>query len=106
MTRGTNSAPHDDPRLRIRAHPDAIASRALVTVPVRQIAMGAALVPLNSQKHRTDHPLKSKNHSPHGGSGAGPYPLCGFFRVTAKFPAVMCGGRSVRARANDHYTEG
>lgn len=34
--------------LRIRAHPDAyLASRALVTIPIRRVRMGAGIVPLH-----------------------------------------------------------
>jgi hypothetical protein len=32
-----------------------IAPRALVTVPIRQVRMGACLVPLHVKKHGTDH---------------------------------------------------
>jgi hypothetical protein len=31
-----------------------IAPRALVTIPIRQVRMGAGLVPLHVKKHRTD----------------------------------------------------
>ena len=45
-----------DLRLRIHAHPGAYrAPRALVTIPIRQVRMGAGFVPLQKMKHRTDH---------------------------------------------------
>lgn len=44
-------------RLRIRAHPGAYrAPRALVTVPIRQVRMGAGLVPLRYREAQNGPP--------------------------------------------------
>jgi hypothetical protein len=55
-TVGARIRSSSDLRLRIHAHPDAYqAPRALVTIPIRQVRMGAGFVPLQKIKHRTDH---------------------------------------------------
>jgi hypothetical protein len=73
-------------RLRIRAHPGAYrAPRALVTVPIRQVRMGAGLVPLRYGKHRTDHHPEFESHAAWKTGSAAEDQIAGaFFRSTGE----------------------
>jgi hypothetical protein len=56
-------SPSSDLRLRIRAHPGACcAPRALVTIPIRQVRMGAGLVPLHDTKAQNGPSAELENH--------------------------------------------
>src|SRR6478672_8920436 len=60
--RGTFPGSPSDLRLRIHAHPGGYCTpRALVTIPIRHVRMGARVVPLHNTKHRTDHPADVEN---------------------------------------------